>query len=336
MRVPKLIKPAALVIALAIAGGGLWWWWQQQAIYPSTNDAYVGANIVSITPQVGGKVISVAAVENGHVAAGDVLFKIDDASLKAAVDAAQAQLDMATQNVEAGDAKLSAATANVTAAEAALKDAEDAYQRAQSLAKAGNLSDAALEQAETARDQAQGQKDAADAAQTAARNELGKLGDKNASVRAARAELDQAKIALSHAVLRAPASGWIANISLRPGQVISPGQPLFSLVEDTNWWVSANFKETDIDRIKPGQPAKISIDMYPGITLDGKIESIGAGAGAVFSLLPAENATGNWVKVTRRFPVRISLDAPPADSAHRLRVGASTLVTVNTTVQQQK
>ena len=332
----KLIKPVALVVALAIAGGGLWWWWTQQAIYPSTNDAYVEANILSIAPEISGKVISVGVHENDHVDAGDVLFRIDQSTLQAAVDAAQAQLDLATRSVNANQANLSAAEAQLSAAKATFKNADDAFERASKLASDGNLSNDALEQAQTAKDQAEAQVKAAESARNAARDQLGKAGDNNAGIRAARAELDQAKIALSHAVVQAPASGWIANISLRPGQVVSPGQPLFSLVEDSDWWVSANFKETDLDRIKPGQSATIGIDMYPGMTISGKVESIGAGAGAVFSLLPSENATGNWVKVTRRFPVRIALDTPPSDTAKRLRVGASTLVTIDTLGQQKQ
>ena len=332
----KLIKPAALVVALAIAGGGLWLWWHQQAIYPSTNDAYIEANILSIAPEISGKITSVEVHENDHVDAGDVLFRIDESALQAAVDAAQAQLDMANQGVDANNANLSAAEAQLSAAKATFKNADDDFQRASKLAKAGNLSNAALEQARTAKDQAEAQMKAAESARNAARDQLGKAGANNAGVRAASAQLDQAKIALSHAVVRAPASGWIANISLRPGQVISPGQPLFSLVEDSDWWVSANFKETDLDRIKPGQKATIGIDMYPGMTINGQVESIGAGAGAVFSLLPSENATGNWVKVTRRFPVRVAIDMPPANAAQRLRVGASTLVTIDTLAQQTK
>lgn len=332
----KLIKPAALVVALAIAGGGLWWWWNQQAIYPSTNDAYVEANILSIAPEIGGKVTTVGVHENDHVDAGDVLFRIDTSTLQAAVDAAEAQLDMAIRSVDANNANLSAAEARLAAAKATFKNADDAFERASKLAQAGNLSDAGLEQARTARDQAEAQMNAAESARNAARDQLGKAGGNNAGIRAARAELDRAKIALSHAVVHAPASGWIANISLRPGQVVSPGQPLFSLIEDSDWWVSANFKETDLDRIKPGQNATIGIDMYPGMTVSGRVESIGAGAGAVFSLLPSENATGNWVKVTRRFPVRVALDMPTADAVHRLRVGASTLVTIDTLAQQKK
>ncbi len=332
----KFIKPIALVVALVIVGGGLLWWWYQQSIYPSTQDAYIHANIVSIVPQIGGKVTTVDAAENAHVNAGDILFRIDSASLQAAVDAAQAQLDIATQNVGAAGAKLSAAEAGVSAAEAALKEANDTYQRVLKLSRGGNASKAALEQASTAMKQAEAQKNSADASLAAARDELGKQGNSNAGVREALANLDRARIALSYAIVRAPAPGWIANLSLRPGQVVGAGESLFSLVEDKDWWVSANFKETDIHRIRPGQSASIGIDMYPGVAVTGRVESIGAGAGAVFSLLPSENATGNWVKVTRRFPVRLSLTAPPSDPVFQLRAGASVSVTIDTASVQKK
>lgn len=141
---------------------------------------------------------------------------------------------------------------------------------------------------------------------------------------------------MEHATIIAPTRGWVANISLRPGQVVGVGQPLFSLVEDGEWWVDGNFKETDLARIRPGQPVSLTIDMYPGTKVNGSVESIGAGSGAVFSLLPAQNASGNWVKITQRFPVRIRLSDKPKDPALQLRVGASVTVTINTTVNQGK
>ena len=117
--------------------------------------------------------------------------------------------------------------------------------------------------------------------------------------------------------------------------MVASGAPLFSLVEDGAWWVSANFKETDLQRIRPGQPVALAVDMYPGTTLTGTVQSLGAGSGAVFSLLPAQNATGNWVKVTQRFPVRIRIDKKPGDPALQLRVGASTTATVDTSAMDR-
>ena len=162
--------------------------------------------------------------------------------------------------------------------------------------------------------------------------QLGGETDHDPAVRAARAALKRAQIALSHAVVYAPADGWIANLSLRPGDVITTGQSLFSIVEKNDWWVTANFKETALSRIRAGQPASITVDMYPDMKLTGTVASLGMGSGAIFSLLPPENATGNWVHVTQRFPVRIHLDYQPSpEQEQHLRAGSSVTATVDTT-----
>jgi membrane fusion protein (multidrug efflux system) len=198
----------------------------------------------------------------------------------------------------------------------------------------GDAAQARLDDAQSSRDQARARVSQAAAALAAARKQAGTPGTDNATVRAAQAALQQARIALAHATITAPVAGWVANLSLRPGDVVSPGQPLFSLVEDGPWWVDANFRETDLARIRPGQPVSVVVDMYPGLTMQGEVTVIGAGAGAVFSLLPPQNATGNWVKVTQRFPIRIAL-TPPDDPAMQLRVGASATATVDTSALDQ-
>jgi membrane fusion protein (multidrug efflux system) len=153
-------------------------------------------------------------------------------------------------------------------------------------------------------------------------------------LRSAAAGLDKATHDRVQTHVTAPASGWVTNVSLRPGAIVQAGTPAFAIVEDGDWWVDANFKETDLGRIKPGQTAAIRLDMYPGLTLDGVVESISAGSGATFSVLPPENATGNWVKVTQRFPIRIKItNAPNPDKP--LRLGASASVTIDTTEPAQ-
>lgn len=326
----KNIKLIGLAVVALAAGIGLYGWWENGKIHPSTDDAYLQANLLTITPQVGGRVTDVAVTENSHVAEGDVLFTLDPASLQAAVDIAQAQFDLATQNAGAAGSNVAAAQAQVAQAAAALNAAQTEFDRTERLFNLGDVAQAALDQATTARDQAAAAVTAANAALTAARDQLGATGAQNAGVRVALGQLTLAQLNLEHAKVTAPASGWIANISMRPGQIVAAGQPLFSLVEDGAWWVDGNFKETNIHRIRPGQPVSISIDMYPGTTLTGTVDSIGAGSGAVFSLLPAENATGNWVKVTQRFPIRIALQSVPTDPAMQLRVGASVVATVDT------
>ncbi|MBN8292139.1 HlyD family secretion protein [Rhodobacter sp. NTK016B] len=326
----KHLKTLVLVTAVVAAGGGLWLWWEHERIHPSTDDAYLRAHVLTIAPQVSGAIDRVAVVENQHVEAGDLLFEIDTADLEASVQAAQASYDAALQQTNAAITDLSSVSAQVDSARAALTDAQNAYDRTEALFNLNDVSQAALDQATTARDQAQAALDNAQSALAAARERAGTPGRDNPAVRAAEAQLTLAQINLARAQVTAPVSGWVANLDLRPGALVAPNMPLFSLVEDDAWWIDANFKETDLARLRPGQPVTIGIDMYPGLTLDGTVQSLGAGSGAVFSLLPPQNASGNWVKVTQRFPVRITLDTRPDDPAMQLRVGASASVTVDT------
>jgi membrane fusion protein (multidrug efflux system) len=270
-------------------------------------------------------------VDHQRVARGEILFRLRDDLLRAELAAAQAALDQTGQQTGAGAAQVSAARAEVVRAEAALDGAEKSYGRTRALFDRGDVARAALDSAQAARDQALATRDAALAQLAAAQRQLGVTGAGNPTVRAAAARLAQAQIALSDATVRSPADGWIANLTLRPGAMVAAGQPLFALVEDGDWWIEANFKETDLDRIRPGQPARITLDMYPGLTLEGRVESIGPGSGAVFSLLPPQNASGNWVKVTQRFPVRIRIGPAPEDPERPLRVGASSTVRIDTT-----
>ncbi|QRF68643.1 HlyD family secretion protein [Ponticoccus alexandrii] len=326
----KYLKPIILALAVVAVGGGLWLWWQHESIYPSTDDAYLKANVLSIAPQVGGKVETVSVSQNQHVTKGDLLFRIDTTDLEASLKAAQAAYDTAVQQTNASITDLSSLSGRVDSARAALTDAQDAYDRTDKLFKLGDVAQAALDQATTTRDQAKAALDTAEAGLASARQRAGQAGKDNPAVRAAKAQLALAQINLSRAKVTAPVSGWVANLDLRPGALVAPNGPLFSLVEDGDWWIDANFKETDLARLRPGQPVTVNIDMYPGLTLEGTVQSLGAGSGAVFSLLPPQNASGNWVKVTQRFPVRIALDTRPDDSTMQLRVGASTRVTVDT------
>jgi membrane fusion protein (multidrug efflux system) len=203
--------------------------------------------------------------------------------------------------------------------------------RDQSLAQGGQLTQTILDHAQTAVDQALAAKAAADAGLAAAAALSGRsVSGETPAIRAAQSALALTQIDLAHCTVTAPAAGWIANISLRPGQIVSANAPLFSLVEDGAWWVEGNFKETDLQRIRPGQPVALKVDMYAGLALNGTVESVGYGSGAVFSLLPSQNASGNWVKVTQRFAVRIAIDQPPSDPTRPLRVGASVTAKVNT------
>lgn len=331
----KTTKMLVLSMAVLAIGAGLWWWWQHEKVYPSTDDAYLHANVLTIASQVGGRIARVAVAENDRVEQGALLVQIDTATLEAALVTAQAQYELAQQNAGASGSDVIAAAARLAGAMASLTEAEMDFDRTRKLLERGDAAQATLDQAIAAQKIAQDNVEAAKAVLEAAQDQAGTPGESNATVRAALGALTTAQINLDNARITAPADGWIANITLRPGQVVVPGAPLFSLVEVDDWWVDGNFKETDLPRIKPGQPVSLAVDMYADTTLTGTVQSIGAGSGAVFSLLPPQNATGNWVKVTQRFPVRIKLDSRSDDPALPLRVGASVTVTVDTSGQDK-
>ncbi|MGR3572532.1 HlyD family secretion protein [Brevirhabdus sp.] len=320
----KILKLVGLLLLLGAIGGGLWWYWRQSTLYPSTQDAYVGANIVTMAAQVSGQVTTVNVVENQRVAAGDVLLKLDPALYRHAVDAAKAQVATASQAGASFEAQITAADAGVQSAQVGLDTAAAQAERDQTLLSRGDITQAVADRNRATLAQAQAALNSAKAQLSQARAALASNRD---ALAAAQARLATAMTDLAHTEIKAPADGWIANISLRRGATVSAFQPLFSLVEGSEWWVDANFKETDLPRILPGQPATVTIDMVPGVTFSGKVGSVAAGSGASFALLPAENATGNWVKVTQRFAIRIKLDP----GTTRLRAGASATVTVDTT-----
>jgi membrane fusion protein (multidrug efflux system) len=320
-----------IIGAVLAAFGALIVYWRWQDRYPSTEDAYTAAHIVRVAAEVGGRVVAVNVTENQRVAAGETLFEIDPAPLQLKVESAQAQLQQAVQTAGAGGANVAAAAARLTEKEATLRNAARALDRTRSLARTGDVSQAAIDNADAAFREAQATVETARAEVLAAEQELGGAGAENARVREASAALRMAQLDLDRAKVRAAASGWVSDITLRPGTVVAAGSPLFALIEDREWWVDAHFKETDLERVRAGQTAKIEIDMYPGNDLTGRVDSISPGSGATFSLLPPENASGNWVKVTQRFTVRVKIDQPPQDrGATPLRVGASAYVRIDT------
>lgn len=327
------IMAIALVCSVAMAAGG-YAWWRVASRQVSTDDAYVGAQVVQIAPRVGGRVISVAVWEGQQVKRGDVLFRLDAEPYELAVDAARARLAQAREAATSDVAAVAAARAETLAQAQLAQNATALAKRDDALVARGFLSPQAGDTARSAARAAQQSTAAAAAHEREARAEAGAPGGQNAGVQAAEAALAQARLDLAHTVVRAPADGRIAQLTLRPGAVLEADTPQFALVENARYWVDANFKETDLARIRVGQRAQVAIDMLPGHTFAGTVSSIGAGAGSAFSLLPPENASGNWVKVTQRVPVRILLDqvnenTPPA-------VGASATATVELTAHDRQ
>jgi len=322
---PRLTIIAIAIVVIVLVTG--WYLWQR-TFYPATDDAYLNANVVRIAAQVGGPVSRVAVSDHQAVQAGDLLFEIDPAPYDIALQQAEAQLAQTGSDISAATAAVQSAREQVTQAQTAYDEAVKNAQRVLSLAGNGAVSKADSEHATAQRDSTSAALKAAKSALQEAMDRRGKTGAGNAQTRIAQARVAQARLDLSYTRVVAPVAGIVANLDLRPGSTVAAGQTLFALVDTHEWWVDANFKETDLHRIHPGQPAKITLDMYPGVTFRGEVESLSPASGAAFSLLPPENATGNWVKVTQRFPVRVRLiDPEPALSLH---IGASSSVTIDT------
>ncbi len=313
---------------LIIAAGAYAWGTSGRTV--STDNAYVKQNIVSVSSDVAGRIVDVRARENQMVKAGDVLFVVDPEPYR--VSLAQANAQIASAEVALGqlNTDYEATGVDIATAEQAVVYARQDLGRQQALMRDGFTTRARLQQAENAyRVATLGVRSArADAAKAKAALATGQqIPGVNPALAAARAQRDQAMLNLSRTVVRAPVSGRVSQVSrLQVGQMMVTALPALSIVADDESWVEANFKETDLNKMHPGQPAIIEFDAYPGLKLNGKVESIGAGTGSEFSVLPAQNANGNWVKVTQRVPVRIGIDGRPP---RQLIAGISADVTVD-------
>jgi membrane fusion protein (multidrug efflux system) len=320
---PRRHPVAAVIILVAVAalvvGAILWWLHARQ--YESTDDAFIAARTVTVAAEVSGRIAEVPVNDNDEVAAGDVIVRIDDttyqASLKQAeaqVAEAQAAIANAAAQIEAQAAKVDAARKQVTQARAALQFAKDQNQRNQQLLNKGAGTEQAAQQSATTLQQDQAAFDSAGANVVAAEKQVAVLQSQEksaeAQLKAAEAGRAQAAASLSHTTIEAPVAGRATHISAAKGSYAQPGQALMMFVPQ-EVWVTANFKETQLDLMHPGQPVDIEIDAYPEKTFHGHVDSIQAGSGTAFSLLPAENATGNFVKVVQRVPVKIVFERPP-------------------------
>ncbi len=303
-------------------------YWQYSIFFPSTDDAFVEANIVNVSPQVSGKVNAIYVQNHQGVKTGDLLLMIDPQPLMIALQQAQAQLELAKQQAAADQDAVVTAKAVVAQRTAEYNNAKVDSMRAIKLAKEGVLSRQMADDAKAKIATTSAALSAAQAELQQAQDTLGKSGDQNAAIRNAQAAVDQAQLNLGYTKIFASAKGNVENFNLRVGDVVNANTPAFAIVDGSEWWVDANYNETDLARIHPGQHAEIHIDMYSDKTFHGIVESISRGSGATFSLLPPENATGNWVKVTQRFPVRVKLI--DVNAAMPPRVGASANVTINT------
>ena len=329
-----------LVFILMAAGYGVWVYYNR--LHPSTNDAYVQAYVVRVAPQVSGIVDHVYVDSYQMVHKGDVLFTIDTTPFSIRLHKAESQLEQVSQGVEGMVRQVEQARADVAAKRAAQVNAEQEWQRVKPLVKRSVLPKAKGDKAEAALKEAEAALRASQEKLASIERELGESGKNNPRIQAALADVDAARLDISYTTVTAAVDGLMGEVSLRPGSSVSAGQEVMQLVDTRTWWVEANFKETDLSRIHGGQPAQISVDILPDAHFSGTVLSISPASGASMSIFPPEDATGNWVKVTRRFPVRVMIDTDDNGndnsnaSASDLRVGASATVTVDTTGDANK
>ncbi|MBY3271550.1 HlyD family secretion protein [Rhizobium laguerreae] len=337
------------IVVLALLAGGGWYgyeWWTNGRFMVSTDDAYIEGDIATISPKVTGYVAKVNVVANQEVKAGDVLATLDNGDYQNALDLAQAQivteqlsLQRIDAQIEGANASLVQAQAQKVALEAAVRGAEITQKRQSDLQAKSVGTAADLDNANIALDQAKANLAGGDANITAAQANITILRaqrkEAEGSVRSLEISRGKAVRDLSFTVLKAPYDGIVGNRSVQEGDLVSPGQRLMALVPVRQLYIDANFKETQIQHLVPGSKVNVHVDAYDDHPIVGIVESISPASGSVFSLLPPENATGNFTKVIQRVPVRIALPQDALDSG-RLRAGLSVVVDVDTRTAPSK
>ncbi len=347
----KKILIGFIVTAFIFAAGwGIYSWYMRT--YISTDDAYITGRIHLVAPKITGTAAAVYVKDNQYVKAGELLLEIkpEDYEVKvrqasSALDVEKSQQNEAINQIEQSEkmsveakTRIAAASAAIEAEKANLQKAETDFKRAEKLLKAQAVSQEFYDQAKTYYDMSRARMKTAEEGlnQALAYSEVQKASVKKARsalltkssvVKQKEAALQEAKLGMSYTKIYSPADGYITKKSVEVGEQLGPGQPVMAVVPLDDVWIIANYKETQLTRVKPGQEVRIKIDTYPGRTFEGKVESITAGTGSVLSMFPPENATGSFVKVVQRIPVKIVLTGN-VDSAHQLRPGMSVVPTI--------
>jgi membrane fusion protein (multidrug efflux system) len=316
---PWLVAALAIAALIVIVAGVVWWLHARQ--YETTDDAFIDARTVSISSQVAGSIRELDVTDNQVVKAGAVLAQLDDAIYQARLGQARAQVAQAEANIANLDAQLDAqhsridqANKQVTEAQGALAFSQQENTRYQDLVKTGSGTEQRAQQASSDLTQKQAALAGAEANAITAEKQLAVLETQrsaaDAQLEANRAAQQLAATNVAYATIRAPVDGRVTKLSANTGTYLQPGQSIMMFVPE-EIWITANFKETQLDLMRPGQRVDISIDAFPERTFGGHIDSLQAGSGTAFSLLPAENATGNYIKVVQRIPVKIVFDRKP-------------------------
>jgi membrane fusion protein, multidrug efflux system len=322
VRALALVTGAILFLAVAAAG---YFYWDYARRFEATDDAFIQARQFAVAPKVSGYITAVPVTDNQHVAAGQVIARIDDRDYRVALEQTQAQVSAAEAGIQNIDAQLAVQQAQIAEnqaqleqAQASLTFAQQQAQRYEDLAQKGAGSVQNAQQYRSGLQQQGAAVKTAQAVLVAAQRQIAALKAQRATAEAnvgqADAQRDQAQLNLSYTNVTAAQSGRVANLTAAVGQFAQAGTSLTMFVPD-EIWVAANFKETQLDAMQPGQPATMRIDAYPERAIRGHVASIQPGSGTAFSLLPAENATGNYVKIVQRVPVKLVIDDPPSDVA---------------------
>src|ERR1700731_1800113 len=333
-RRPVVSAIGALLFASALGGGYLYL--DHARRFQSTDDAFIAARQFSIAPKASGYLTAVPVTDNEHVAAGEVIARIDDRDYRIALEQAEAQVAAAQASIENIDAQLNVQQAQISAnqaqvdqTQAALVFAQQQAERYEHLEQTGYGTVQNAQQYTSQLHQQQAALQSAQATLRLAQRQIEALKAQHnsavANLAQAKAQRDQAKLNLSYTTVTAAEPGRVVNLGAAVGQFAQPGTNLTMFVPD-EIWVTANFKETQLDRMRPGEPVTLEIDAYPERTIRGHVDSVQSGSGTAFSLLPAQNATGNYVKIVQRVPVKLIMDNPPTDVA--LGPGMSVVPTV--------
>jgi membrane fusion protein (multidrug efflux system) len=321
-----------LVLVLVLAGIG-WtvWYFVDGRWYEDTDDAYVNGNVVQITPQIAATVLSITADDGDLVHKGDVLVKLDDSDAQIAILSARAELANTVRRVRGLYNNVSSAQADVAVRQTAVDRARADYNRRRDLAKSGAISAEELSHALDTLTSAESSLASAKQAYSTSKVLVDDtVVASHPDVRAAAAKLRSAYLDKARTEILAPVDGYVAKRSVQLGQRVQPGAALMAVVPLHEVWIDANFKETQLTHMRIGQPVDVTADVYgSGVVYKGKIRSLGVGSGSAFSLLPAQNATGNWIKIVQRVPVRVVFTEPKQLDEKPLRLGLSTKVTVS-------
>jgi len=325
----RMMTLLVIVILIAAIAYGLYYFLVAR-FHEDTDDAYVNGNVVQITPQVTGTVVSVNADDTQTVKAGDPVVVLDPADSRIALQSAEANLGQVVRQVRGLYADDSQYLAQVAVRQADLSRAQDDLKRRMTVAQTGAVSQ---EEISHARDAVRSAQAAVDAAQQQLASNRALTANttiaSHPNVQAAAAKVRDAYLNNARNTLPAPVTGYVAKRSVQVGQRVSPGNPLMAIVPLNAVWVDANFKEVQLKHMRIGQPVELTADVYgSSVKYQGKVVGFSAGTGSAFSLLPAQNATGNWIKVVQRLPVRIAID-PQQLEQHPLRIGLSMQVDVN-------